>query len=342
MTENRYSRQILFSGIGSEGQARLGRSRVLLVGCGALGSVLAEIMVRAGIGSLALADRDYVDESNLQRQSLFTEQDWKAGLPKAVAAARHLRDINSAVELEDHVVDVTPDTIEPLLDKRDLILDGTDNFEARYLINDASLKFRIPWVYGACVGAYGLCYAFVPGRTPCLRCVLEKMPPPGSSPTCDTVGVIGPIVHLVAAFETAEALKILAGRLDRLNPRMITADLWENRVAPFDLSAVRPDPDCPACGRGNYEFIAGAHRARVQTLCGSNAVQFWRADAGEVPLESIARRLHALGPVTENEYLLRAQVDEIEIAMFRDGRTIVRGVRDMEEAKRAYARFIGS
>lgn len=340
--EKRYSRQVLFAGIGAEGQARLGRSRLLLIGCGALGTVIAEIMVRAGIGRLTIADRDYIDESNLPRQSLFTEQDCAAGLPKAVAAVRHLREINSATELVDHVLDVNSVTIAGLVDGQDLIMDGTDNFETRYLINDASLKWGVPWIYGACVGAYGLCFAFVPGLTPCLRCILEKIPPPGSSPTCDTAGVIGPIVHLVAAMEAAEALKILTGRTVHLNRKLVSIDLWQNQVRSLDLASPGPDPACPACGRRQFEFLAGDHEARSQSLCGRGAVQIWRGEPSSLEFAPIADRLAPLGKVVWNEYLLKANLGEVEIALFKDGRAIVRGVRDVEEARRAYAKFIGT
>lgn len=340
--ESRYSRQIIFSGIGPEGQAALRRSHVLLVGCGALGSVIAEILVRAGVGALAVADRDYVDETNLQRQSLFTEEDCRQSLPKAVAAARRLRAINSDVEIAEHVVDVNPETIEPLARPADLILDGTDNFETRFLLNDAALAWEKPYVYGGCVGAYGLSIAVIPGRTPCLRCLLEQMPPPGSAPTCDTVGVIGPIVHLVAALETAEALKILTGNLKKVNRRLVSVDLWENRLLSLDLSGMGANPDCPACGRRRFEFLEGERRTRTDSLCGRNAVQVRPAGSANLDLAPIAQRLALQGRVNVNEFLLRADLGEFEIALFRDGRAIIRGVHDADEAKRLYARFIGT
>lgn len=342
MSDLRYSRQILFSGIGPEGQQKLGRGRVLLVGCGALGSVMAEIIVRAGIGALTLADRDYIDESNLQRQSLYTEADCRAGLPKATAAARHLSEINSGVELTPRIVDVNASTIAELVQGHDLILDGTDNFETRFLVNDASLKWNIPWVYGACVGAYGLCAAFVPGATPCLRCVLEQLPPPGSSPTCDTVGVIGSIVHVVASLEVAEAIKILTGQLDRLNRKLMSIDLWENLITGVSLDQLRGNAGCPACGERKFDFLEGKHEGRTQSLCGRDAVQVQRTSPSPVDFKIIAGRLAPLGPVTCNEFLLKAQVDKFEIALFRDGRAIVRGTHDADEARRIYAKYIGT
>ena len=342
MSEARYSRQILFSGIGAEGQKMLARSRVLLVGCGALGSVMAEILVRAGVGRLTIADRDYIDESNLQRQSLYTEADCRAGLPKAAAAATHLAEINSQVELAAEILDVNAATIAALVPGQNLILDGTDNFETRFLINDASLNWNVPWVYGACVGAYGMCVAFVPGSTPCLRCVLEQLPPPGSSPTCDTVGVIGPIVHLVAALEAAEGLKILTGRLERLNGKLMTIDLWENQISGLDLGPLQRSADCPACGQRQFDFLEGKHEGRTLSLCGRDAVQVYRNSPSPVDFKIIAERLAPLGSVTYNEFLLRACLDKFEIALFRDGRGIVRGTQDVDEARRVYAKFIGS
>lgn len=342
MPESRYSRQIIFPGIGSEGQAALRRSRVLLVGCGALGSVIAEILVRAGVGALTVADRDYVDETNLQRQSLFTEEDCRQSLPKAVAAARRLRAINSEVEIAEHVVDVDPETIEPLVRPADLILDGTDNFETRYLLNDAALAWEKPYIYGGCIGAYGLSIAIIPGLTPCLRCILEQMPPPGSSPTCDTAGVIGPIVHLVAALEAAEALKVLTGNLEKVNRKLVSVDLWENRMLALDLAGMGANPDCPACGRRRFEFLEGEQRTRTHSLCGRNAFQVRPAGSASLDLAAIARRLALQGKVSVNEFLLRADLGAFEIALFRDGRAIIRGTSDADEAKRVYAKFIGT
>lgn len=340
--DTRYSRQILFHGLGSEGQDKLRKSRVLLVGCGALGSVMAEILTRAGVGRLTIADRDYIDETNLQRQSLFTEADCSAGLPKATAAARHLSAINSEVSLVPRILDVNAGTIAALVADHDLILDGTDNFETRFLINDASLKWQIPWVYGACVGAYGMSFAFVPGITPCLRCVLEQLPPPGSSPTCDTAGVIGPIVHLVAALESAEALKILTGNLDRLNGRLMSIDLWENRASSLNLVQLSRNADCPACAKRNFEFLDGKHEGKTLALCGRDAVQVYRTAPAAVDFQTIAARLANSCAVTYNEFLLKATLDGYEIALFRDGRAIVRGTHDADEARRVYAKYIGS
>jgi len=339
---DRYSRQILFQGIGTAGQEKLGKSRVLLVGCGALGSVIAEVLVRAGIGTLTIADRDYVEESNLQRQALFTEADACEGLPKAVAAARHLGLINSSVSLNAQIVDVNAKTIEALIQGQDLMMDGTDNFETRYLLNDASLKWNVPWVYGACVGSYGLCVPMIPGKTPCLRCLMEQLPAPGSAPTCDTVGVIGPIVHLVAAMETAEALKILTGNAALINRKLTGIDLWDNQIMTMDLSQAERLSGCPACVERRFEFLSGEHESQAQMLCGRNSVQISRSTPRPLDFGPIAKRLASVGSVKCNDYLLRANVEGFEIAVFRDGRSIVRGTRDAEEARRIYAKFIGN
>ena len=338
----RYSRQILFQPIGVAGQEQLRRSRVLLVGCGALGSVVAEILTRAGIGRLTIADRDYVDESNLQRQSLYSEADCRDGLPKAVAAARRLQQINSQVELVEKVLDVNARSIESLVREQDLILDGTDNFETRFLINDASIRWEIPWIYGACVAAYGLCLAFVPGKTPCLRCVLGQLPDPGSAPTCDTSGVIAPIVHWVAALQAAEAMKILTGNAEQLSRKLITMDLWENRFSSMDLSGLHRNAECSACGQRKFEFLQGRYEGQAQALCGRNAVQIWRSGTRQSDLKPIAERLAKLGPVSYNDFLLRATLEGFEIALFKDGRSIIRGTQDVEEARRIHSRFIGS
>ena len=338
----RYSRQALFRGIGPQGQDRIQRSRVLIVGCGALGSVIAEILVRAGVGGITIADRDYVDETNLHRQSLFTEADWRNSLPKSIAAARHLREINSSADIRAEVTDVRAGTIESLVTGQGVILDGTDNFETRYLLNDASLRWNVPWIYGACVGAYGMSLAILPHRTPCLRCLLELMPPPGSSPTCDTAGVIGPVVHLVAALESAEALKLLTGRLDQLNRKLVTVDLWHNQYGFLDLSKRNPEADCPCCGRGEFEFLEGRMEGRSEVLCGRNAVQISRPAPCPLDFGSIAERLKSQGAVTHNDHLLRMSSGGLEIALFRDGRAIIRGTQDIGEARSIYSRLVGN
>jgi molybdopterin-synthase adenylyltransferase len=340
---DRYSRQVLFREIGAAGQEKLSSSRVLLVGCGALGTVIAEILVRAGIGELTIADRDFVEDSNLQRQSLFTESDARQALPKSIAAARRLGEINSNVRVVPQVTEVNSKTIAELAGSRHLIVDGTDNFETRYLLNDASLCWNIPWIYGACVGAYGLSLAIIPGETPCLRCLLEHLPPPGSSPTCDTTGVIGPIVHVIAAMESAEALKVLTGNVSKVNRKLVSFDVWNNQIISVDLNRIGKAPECPACAGRSFEFLAGGHESQTEALCGRNAVQIRPgAPILVTDLSLIAQRLASLGPVIQNEYLIRATLDGFEIAIFRDGRCIVRGTSDPAEARRIYSKFVGN
>ncbi|HSD27229.1 MAG TPA: ThiF family adenylyltransferase [Vicinamibacteria bacterium] len=335
----RYSRQERFSGVGPEGQERLRAASVVVVGAGALGSVLAETMARAGLGRLTVVDRDYVEASNLQRQSLFTEEDAERGLPKAVAAEARLRAINSEVEVRGLVADFAADNAAPLVRGADLVLDGTDNFEARFLLNDACLRAGVPWIYGACVAAHGVVLLVRPRVTPCLRCVLEEKPAPGSGPTCDTAGVVSPIVHVVAGIQGAEALKVLAGRTEALLPGLVTVDLWAGVFEVMDLRGRAPW--CPACTEARYDF-ADALASPAAVLCGRDAVQL-RARAGErVDLASLAGRLRRAGEVTANEHLVRFRAAGAEIVVFVDGRAIVKGVRDAAEARGLYSRYVGN
>jgi molybdopterin-synthase adenylyltransferase len=334
---SRYSRQELFSGIGPAGQARIRESRVLLVGCGALGSVLAETMTRAGVGSLTLVDRDYVEETNLQRQSLFDEDDVARGLPKAVAAEAKLRRINSEVRLHALVADVDAETAPALIRDADLVLDGTDNFETRFLVNDLCVQAGTPWVYGACVSSYGLALLVRPQITPCLRCVLEEMPPPGSGPTCDTAGVVAPIVHVVAGVQSGEALKLLAGRTEDLLRGIVTVDLWAGIFDIVDLS--RRKPSCPACTEGRLDYVRPGEGAAV--LCGRDAVQLSAPHGARVDLEALADRLSRVGRVSSNEYLVRFSAKDADMVVFADGRVMVKGVRDTSKARSLYAKYVG-
>ncbi len=336
---SRYSRQVLFTPIGPEGQRRIGGARALVVGIGALGSVSAEMLVRAGVSKVRIVDRDYVDESNLQRQSLFDEDDWLAGLPKAIAAERKLSRINRDVRVEAHVSDVHPGNVRSFFSGIDLVIDGTDNFESRYLLNDASIETGVPWVYGACVGSHGMSYVVIPGSTPCMRCLFEDEPAPGMSPTCDTAGVIAPIVHAVAAFQVVEALKILAGRNDTLSGHVLSLDVWEAREDRFTPSG--PREDCPACGRRELQYLDGDEGSQAVTLCGRNAVQVRPAKPHALDLEEVAKRLRKLTAVRVNPYLLRVQLDERELVLFKDGRAIVHGTEDLSEARSLYARYVG-
>jgi adenylyltransferase/sulfurtransferase len=336
----RYSRQVLFAEIGPEGQARLMRARVALVGCGALGTVQASLLARAGVGTLRIIDRDFVEESNLQRQILFDEEDVRALLPKAVAAEKKLRAVNSLVAIEGLVEDLNASTIGRLLEGFDLVLDATDNFDARFLLNDYAVKTGTPWIYGACVGSYGLTFPVLPEEGACLRCVFETAPPPGLSPSCDTAGVLGSIVAMVASVQVAEALKILTGRRERVSRRMTVIDVWENRHDQIDLPP--RNPDCPCCGRRRFEYLEGTLGSDTATLCGRNAVQIRRRDGGRLDLDEVARRLGALGTLTKNRFLLRADIDAYHLTVFADGRAIVGGTNDPAVAKSIYARYIGT
>lgn len=336
---DRYSRQILFSPIGVVGQEKIRSGRVAIVGCGALGTVSAEMLVRAGVGSLTLVDRDFVETSNLQRQSLFSEEDAASALPKAVAAAAALQRINREVEIVTQVQDLRPDNIAGLLQGAELILDGTDNFETRFLLNDFAVREKLPWVYGACLGSYGTALAVEPGRSPCLRCLCESPPSPGSLETCDTAGILSPIVHLVASFQVVQCLKILVG--ESPSREILQVDLWKGewRSTP---SPSAPSPDCPCCVRHQFEFLEGHAAGRLTRLCGRGAVQVYPAGAGSVDLEKISRRLSRRGRVQCNPYLLRAWINGYEIALFPDGRSIIKGTEDAGEARAVYSKYIGN
>jgi len=340
LVPSRYSRQVLFSGIGNEGQTRIMASRVALIGCGALGTVQASLLVRAGVGTLRIIDRDFVEESNLQRQILFDEEDVRGLLPKAVAAEKKLQPVNSLVKVEGLVEDANASSISRLLDGFDLIVDATDNFDARFLLNDYAVKTGTPWIYGACVGAYGLTFPILPGEGACLRCVFESAPPAGVSPSCDTAGVIGPIVSVIAGIQVAEALKILSGRRDRVNRRITTIDLWENRHEVIDLPP--PHPECPCCGQHQYPYLDGSLGADVTTLCGRNSVQIRRRAGTSIDLDDLAHRLEQVGQIERNRFLLRASVGGYVLTVFADGRAIVDGTYNEAVAKSLYSRYIGN
>ena len=341
LDHDRYSRQALFGPIGLHGQDRLSKSTAVIIGCGALGGIHIETLARAGLGRLRLVDRDFVEESNLQRQLMFEESDAEHRLPKAVAAAGRVNRINSSIDVEPVVVDAGADNIEDLIQGADVILDGTDNFEIRFLINDAAMKARIPWIYGAAVGSYGLTMTVVPEAGPCLRCVLEEMPAPGSGPTCDTAGVITPIIGVIGSIQSAEALKILVADTAALHRSLIRFDLWDFEYSRMDLSGRGPGRDCAAC-RGDYEYLRGMGRPAATTLCGRNAVQVTNPISGGIDFRELALRLQPLGEVSFNEYLLRFHIDGYDITVFRDARSIIRGTGDVATARSLYARYIGA
>lgn len=338
---DRYSRQTRFAPLGAEGQARLTAGRVAVVGCGALGSVVAMALVRAGVGFVRLIDRDVPERSNLPRQILFDEADVAAGLPKAVAAARHLTAINSAITIEPVVADLTAANITDLLGRVNAIVDGTDNFEARYLVNEHACRHGVPWVYGGAIGAEGRVLTIVPGRTACLRCLVPDPPAPGTLPTCDTAGIIGPAALVVGAVEAAEAIKLLVGARDTIASRMLVCDLWENVWRTIDLSALAA-AGCPTCRGGDFPWLEGRLGGRPTALCGREAVQVMPATPG-VDLAAIAARLPSVAKVIANQWIVRAQVEPgLELAVFADGRAIVSGTRDETRARAIVARYLGS
>lgn len=335
--KERYSRQVRYEEIGEEGQARLLQSRAVVVGCGALGTFHASALARAGVGALVIIDRDYVEISNLQRQWLFDEEDAASAVPKAIAAERHLRLINAGCQVEAHAVDLTAANAEELLAGADVILDGTDNFETRYLINDYALVHGVPWIYGAAVGSYGLSMPVLPDETACLRCLYPELPA-GVQPTCETAGVLNTITSLIASLQVTEALKILSGRRDAVSRTVTTVDLWNG---PLRQTAQPPrDPECPACGRREFVWLTGKRRTPV-SLCGRNAVQIHER-ARPIDLPALARQLEPLGDVRVNEFALRFFPVPYEMTIFPDGRAIVKGTTEVGVARSLYAQYVGS
>ncbi|CAN5478337.1 molybdopterin-synthase adenylyltransferase MoeB [soil metagenome] len=336
----RYSRQILFPEIGKAGQEKLLTSRVLIVGCGALGASHAEMLSRAGVGNLRIVDRDFVEFTNLQRQTLFRESDAADRLPKAIAAKTRIGEVNSEIEVEAIVADVNYSNVVSLIEGCDLVLDGTDNFQVRYLLNDACVKNGKTWIYGAAVSSYGTTMTVIPGKTPCLRCIFDEMPDAGSSPTCDTAGVIMPIIATVSATQVAEALKILVGDLGALHNSLMQFDVWANDRQRIKLGP--PNPDCKTCGQRIFEFLDSEIQEFSAVLCGRNVVQIAPARVGIVDLADLAAKLGNILDVKQNEFLLRFMSGDNEMTVFRDGRAIVKGTDDIAVARALYARFVGT
>jgi molybdopterin/thiamine biosynthesis adenylyltransferase len=332
----RYSRQILFPGIGEAGQEALLRAHAVIVGCGALGSFHAAALARAGVGRLTIVDRDYVEPSNLQRQWLFEESDAAESLPKAVAAQKRIAAINSSISVRAAVADLTASNVEDLLNEAGLILDGTDNFDTRYLINDYAVSRGVPWIYGAAVGSYGLTMPVIPEVTACLRCVYPEQPA-GVQPTCETAGVLNVIVSVVASLQLADALKILSGNTHLVRPRITTVDVWEGGIR--QISGPPRDPECPTCGRREFPYLERTALPPV-SLCGRNAVQV-RDRERPIDLRDLAERLRPLGEVRANEYVLRFFIPPYEMTIFPDGRAIVKGTDDPGVARSLYARYVG-
>lgn len=339
----RYHKQALFAGIGPEGQEKLQQARVAVVGCGALGSVIAETLARSGVGTLRLIDRDFVELSNLQRQVLFDEQDVADRLPKAVAATRKLERINHLVRVEPHVADLTFRNALSLLAEVDLILDGTDNFEVRFLINDVALEAGTPWINGGCVGSHGQVMLIDPGRTPCLRCLMEDVPEAGSTETCDTAGVIGPAVNVVASLQCVTALQWLVGGSELVENVMTVIDVWEGTWRRMGLGNLRDAVDCPACKRGERRWLHGSAGATSTVLCGRNAVQVTPQSDHTIDLASLSTRLRSAGTVRETPFLIMFRPADVdcEFTVFPDGRAIIQGTEETSVARTLYARFIG-
>ena len=338
-TDDRYSRQRRFAPIGDAGQDRLAASRVLILGLGALGTVAADQVVRAGIGFVRLVDRDFVELSNLQRQSLFDEDDLQQNLPKAVAAQIKLRRVNSSVQIDAAVDDINPTNIEDYIGDVDLVLDALDNFETRFVVNDACAKHRKPWIYAAAISSYGLVMPIIPGATPCLRCLLGNLPAPGTSPTCETAGVIGPITHAIASIQVAEALRFLTGNLDASTIRLVSYDVWSQRFQRVDIGK-ESMATCPVCSDGRFEYLNG-NPLRTVTLCGRNAVQLIPGVKGDINFSEVSKAMEVFGPVQFNEFLLKCSSPPYELTLFRDGRAIVKGTEEAGLARSVYSKLVG-
>ncbi|MBI4456158.1 MAG: ThiF family adenylyltransferase [Acidobacteria bacterium] len=340
LDRERYSRHLVFPGIKEEGQERISSSVVIVIGCGALGSAQAEMLARAGVAELRLVDRDFVEWSNLQRQTLFTEADARDSIPKALALSRELKRINSHCGIFAHVEDFNSSNAEEFLLGVHLILDGSDNFQTRYLINDCSVKLNVPWVYGACVGSNGAMAPFMPPKTPCLRCLFPDCPAPGEGPTCDTAGIVTPLPRWVAAMQVGEALKMLSGALDKVNRALVSFDSWANTSQKLDYPA--SDPLCVCCGRRHFDFLEGLQETEAIPLCGRNAVQIMPKRKQRLDFSLLERRFSPLGSVTLSDHLLKFCVAGYELAIFLDGRAIVKGTTDPAAAKSLYARYVGN
>ena len=335
--EERYSRQVLFHGIGAEGQRRLAAARVAIMGCGAIGSAVASLLARAGVGTLRIIDRDYVEPSNLQRQTLFDENDAAESVPKAVAAARKIAAFNSEIVVEPEVADLTPANIATLLAGADLVLDGTDNFETRYLVNDYAVQNGMPWLYAAAVASYAATMSILPGETACLACIFPASPR-GVVETCDTSGILNSAVNLVASLAATEALKLLVGAREQLRRTLLSIDVWTNERS--EISTAHPRPDCQTCGEREFIHLEGKGRPHI-TLCGRNSVQIHERER-PIDFAEMAERLKPHGTVRHNDFVLKFLRDDYEMTLFPDGRAIIKGTSDTAVARSLYARYVGS
>jgi len=329
---------VILPNIGEEGQRTFLKSRIAIIGCGALGTVVANNLVRAGVGKISIIDRDFVELNNLQRQILFDEND--IGIPKAVAAAEKLKRVNSDVEIEAMVKDLNHMNAEKIMSGVDLVLDGTDNMQTRFLINDVCVKSKIPWIYTAAVGTYGMMMTIVPGRTPCFRCFLPDVPEPGSLPTCDTAGVLNTIPAIIASIESTEAIKILLKENMTTNTEsnLIFYDVWSNA---FEKITVIRDKRCRCCVEHKFDFLNAAKKEIITSLCGRNAIQITPAKSAVISFKSLAERLKQLGEVRFNNFILVFKERDKEISLFKDGRAIIKGTDDEKVARSLYARFVG-
>lgn len=338
----RYARQSRYAPLGEAGQQNMQAAAALIVGCGALGSVSSSTLVRAGVGRVRIVDRDYLEISNLQRQVLFDEADVRSGLPKAAIAQQKLELVNSEVQIEGIVADVTHENIRELAKGVNVIVDGTDNFETRLLINDYAISASVPWIYGGCIGAEGQVLSILPGETACFRALMPEPPEPGSSPTCDTAGILGAAVNLVASLQASEAIKILSGNKEAVCKKLTVFDLWHNRIRQMQVAPLHAGGDCPACHGREFPWLEGKRGGGAVVLCGRNSVQLRAAATGPVNLEQLAEQLAKVGEVVSNPFLVRLSVDDYRITLFADGRAIVSGTEDEAEARSAYARFVGA
>ncbi|WP_163537125.1 MoeB/ThiF family adenylyltransferase [Gracilibacillus sp. YIM 98692] len=342
MAPNRYHRQELFRPIGEQGQEKLAKSHVLIVGVGALGSSSAECLARAGVGKLTLIDRDYVEETNLQRQQLFCEKDVQNKLPKVIAAQSRLAEINSEVKVDAQAVDAGVDELESIIPDVDLVIDATDNFDTRLLINDMTQKHEKPWIYGGCVSSYGITFTVIPNETPCLQCLMDHIPKEGE--TCDTVGVISPAIQMVVAHQMTEAFKLLVGDKDQLSHKLIAFDLWKNERMELDVHKLK-DSECPSCSdQRAYPNLAYHNQMKTAVLCGRNTVQIRPGEGRKsISLQQVAKSLEKNNRLNifQNPYLVSFSVDDYRFVLFQDGRTLIHGTKDMTEAKKLYHQYIG-
>jgi adenylyltransferase/sulfurtransferase len=337
---SRYERQYILKEIGREGQGKLDRSCVAVVGIGALGSVSADLLARAGIGRLLLIDRDFLEMNNLQRQVLYDEKDLAENLPKAVAAERKLRQVNSAIRVDCEVADVNPGTIEELLGEADLIVDGTDNFETRFLLNDYALKNKVPWIYGGAIQMEGMTYVILPGSGPCLRCLFGNAPAPEDVQTCDRVGILAPVAHLIASFQAVEAIKILAGKKDDVERKLWKVDLWSRQFKAISVKHLEKTP-CDGCKKKDYAYLTRKIETRAVSLCGRNAVQILRHEKARINFKRLTEQWPLKMQAKYNDYLMTCRSDNYQMTVFSDGRAIIKGTEDVHKAKSFYSKHIG-